>query len=189
MKLTEEKINLNFILFLKKIEELNIPNFNFSTFQEEVGEKLKNATYGIIGENIAYEGSFIDIVLRKITKYAVQINELLPEEKRVDKVTLVKVCLLHQISKVEMFQKATSEHNQNKSPYFEFAPYDFALKCGLRSVALCMKYGISFTEAELEAMTILDRSWDDDQVKYKSNMISSLIKISNEVTNAELKIK
>lgn len=189
MKISEEKLNSNYLIFLKKVEELNISNFNSSLFQEELGDKLRNATYGISGENVAYEGSFIDIVLRKITKYAVQINELLPEDKRVDKTTLVKVCLLHQISKVEMFQKTSSEYNQNKTSYFEFAPYNFALKCGLRSVALSMRYGIPFTEMELEAMTILDRPLDDEQVRFKSNMISSLIKISNEITNAELKIK
>ena len=38
-------------------------------------------------------------MLKVLTPYAVKLNELLPEDMRVNKNTLVKVCLLHHIAK------------------------------------------------------------------------------------------
>ena len=95
--MTEEIKKKNLNLFFKKLEELGVDT---SYLKEKYGMNLFNGSFTNSNEfGNAYDGSLIEIVLKVLTPYAVRINELLPEEKRADKGTLVKLCLLHQIAK------------------------------------------------------------------------------------------
>ena len=95
--MTEELKQKNLDIFDKKLRQLGIDtNALFSKYTSH----LLNATFTNSNEfGNAYDGSLVEIVLKVLTPYAVRLNELLPEEQRVDKSTLVKVCLLHQIAK------------------------------------------------------------------------------------------
>ena len=87
----------NYEIFLKKMVQLGI---DAEMFNEKYGDKLKNGSFTNTNEyNMSYDGSLLDIVLRTLTPYAVKINDLLPLEMRIPKDKLVKVCLLHHISK------------------------------------------------------------------------------------------
>ena len=99
--ITEEIKNKNYEVYLKKLSQLGIDT---TLFAEVVGDKLKEASFTNLNEfGNAYPGSLIEIVLKVLTPYAVKLNELLPEGQRVDKNTLVKVCLLHHIAKAVKF--------------------------------------------------------------------------------------
>ena len=72
------------------------PQVDQASLMEKYGELLKNATFTNSNEfGNAYDGSLIENVLKVLTPYAVKLNELLPEEQRVDKTILVKVCLFY----------------------------------------------------------------------------------------------
>lgn len=175
----ESILNSNFLLYRKKLE--TVCDEDLSQFFDDLGELIKNATFSSIEESgLAYDGSFVIMVLKNISKYAFKLNEMLNEDLKVDTKSLIKVCLLHHISKIFLYKKTKDEWKKSKGMIYEYNETNNALKGGLKSVSICLKYGIKFTEEEIEAMTIMDR--DDEQSKYYSSMLSVLVKESNELS-------
>ena len=79
-------------------------------------KKIKHASFSLTNENhTAYDGSLLQIILRILTPYAIKINELLPEEIKVNQSSIIKVCLLSHISKCEMFIPNTDEWQKEKT--------------------------------------------------------------------------
>ena len=179
--------NKNYITFKKKLEGCGIDT---SQFDEKLGDKLLNATFSLTNENgNAYDGSFIQVVLRTLTPYAIRINDLLPEDIRVEQNSLVKVCLLSQISKCEMFVKNTNQWEiDNRGMLYKYGKYDLALKMGMRSIVLCELLGIKFTPNEMEAMIILDRNSDDKQSEFYSSTLATILKEANDLTNLQFRM-
>ena len=176
----------NYATFLKKLTNIGIDT---SKFDEAFGEKLLNGSFALTNENdVAFEGSLIHIVLRTLTPYAIRINELLPENIRANQESLVKVCLLSQISKCEMFEKNDNQwERDNRGKMFKYAPYNLALKMGMRSIILCQNLGIEFTPNELEAMIVLDRTADDKQSEFFSSPLATVLKQANELTLMQIR--
>lgn len=169
----------NLLLFKKKLEEIGISYEN-----EDFDLKLKNATFSITNENgLAYEGSLLNVILRILTPFAIKINDCLPENIKVDKNSLIKVCLLSHISKCEMFEPNDNEWEKEKRGLlFKYKKSNVALKMGIKSLILSQELGIKFTPEEIEAITIIDRRLDDEQANYYSNPISVVLKQANELT-------
>lgn len=178
--LTEEKINLNFELFKKKLSSI----VDATKLIDNYGELLKKATYSFSNKESEFcgEGFLLNTILRVLTPNALKINELLPEEKRVDVNSIIKVCLLHQISKSTMVVLNDNKWEiENRGMIYKFLPSNVALKCGMRSVAICIQCGIELTEEELEAMSNLDKE-EDKQMKYYSSPLAIILKQANELT-------
>ena len=184
--LSEEKINKNYLVFQKTMEDNGI---DISKMVDDIGEKIKNATFTSNNDSgSAYDGALLQNV-KEIAIIAVKNNDMLPESVQVDKKSLLKVCFLHQIGKVNMFIPTKDDWKIKRGIKYDFADYDYALKTGMRSIGLCMKYGINFTDEELEGMTILDRSIDDDQSRYLASMLSVLIREANFIVMTKNRIE
>ena len=174
--LSEEKINKNYLVFQKTMEDNGI---DISKMVDDIGEKIKNATFTSNNDSgSAYDGALLQNV-KEIAIIAVKNNDMLADAFKVNKQSLIKICFLHQISKCEMFVESKDEWKKKRGINYEFSEYNYALRNGMRSVALCLKYGITFTDEELEGMTIMDRSGDDDQSRFMSSMLSVLIREAN----------
>ncbi len=188
--ISEEVKNKNFRLFLSKLNNVGVTS---TTVEEVLGESLLNCPFSISNENqCAYDGSLLHIVLRTLTPIALKLNELLPEEHRVNQQSIVKVCLLSHISKCKMFEQNDNQWEiEKKGILYKYAKSNVALKMGARSILLCQEMGITFTPEEFEAMLILDKDDSDLQSKYYSNALSIIIKQANELThlNNRLNIK
>lgn len=185
--ISEEVKDKNYSIFLKKLEEIGIDT---SSIDDEVALKIKNASFTISNENgLAFDGSLLHIVLRTLTPYALNINSILPQNLQVDKNTLIKVCLLSHISKCEMFEPNDNEWEKEKRGLmYKYTKNTVALKMGMRSIIFCQNLGIKFTAEEMEAMTIMDRSCDDEQAKYFSSVLSTVIKQANELTYLQTRL-
>ena len=110
--ITEEIKEKNYSIFLKKLSELNID----TTLMESIfdREKVKNATFNITNGG---EGTLLHIILRILTPNALKIAELnAPDGFEINKESLIKVCLLSHLSKIEMFQKGKREGSFYYSP-------------------------------------------------------------------------
>lgn len=184
--LTEENKEKNFLIFKKKLEEIGFP----ISLNEELENKIKNATFSISNENgLAYEGSLLNVILRILTPFAIKINDCLPDNIKVEKNSLIKVCLLSHISKCEMFEPNDNEWEKEKrGMYFKYAKSNVALKMGMKSLILSQELDIKFTPEEIEAMTIIDRRSDDEQANFYSNPISIVLKQANELTYLSTRI-
>lgn len=179
--IAEELKNQNYEIYLRKLESVGVRT---DGIVDRLGEKLKNASYGVDKKsNAAYAGALLQNVLRTTTVYAVKINDMLPEDIRVDKNSLIKVCLLYQISKAEMIiPNDNTWEIENRGILYKFAENKIALKGGIKSLILCQECGITFTAEEIEAMTILDREDTDTQAKYYANPISVILRQAHELT-------
>lgn len=146
-------------------------------------ENIKSASFATTSDTgMAYEGSLLDKII-DITTYAVKINELLPEDKRASKESLVKVGLLSHLSKVVMFTPNTNSWEiEKRGMVYTFAKTKGALRAGERSLLIAFNNGITFDEYEYEAMRILDKTNEDDiYSKYHSSVLSTVIKQANEI--------
>lgn len=182
--INEELKEKNYTIFLKKLGDLDI---NTEVLESKYGEQLKNGTYSISKEHgLAYEGSLLNVVLRKLTPFALKTNDILPEGVKVeDTKKIVKVCLLQHLAKVLMFVKNENEWEVSKlGKVFTYAPTKMAMRLGVRSVALAMSLGINLDEEEIEAITIIDKEGDDD-IKYYARPLATVVRIANELVTTD----
>ena len=125
----------------------------------------------------------MEIILKTLTPYAVKVNELLPEEVKVDKNTLVKVCLLHQIAKaVRLIPNDNQWEIEKRMLSYKYDNSLPSIRTGLHSLIICENCGIKFTESEAEAMTINDRDLTDEQSRWHSSVMASIVRQASELT-------
>lgn len=196
MELTEEKRNLNFVLWTKKLKDYNCYS---ESLINELGEKLKNASFNMNEANGGcYEGSLIEVILNNLCTLGYHINELAfglnDKGKRnhpflnVNTEMIMRVLLLQHISKAEYFVTQTENWKKNKGYLFDFnGELETQLKMGERSAFLCMKHGIQLSEIEFEAMTIVDK--DDKYFNSHQNQLVVLVKTINQLVAVELQRK
>ena len=174
----------NYELYLKKLNQLGIDT---TKLNDEFGEKLTNATFSINSDNgLAYDGALINTILYKLTPYAIKINELFPKELQVDKNSLIKVCLLHQIAKAVRLEKNDNEWEiEKRKLIYKYTPNQPSIRTGLHSLVMATNCGINFTADEAEAMTVNDRDLSDDQARWHSSIMASIVRQASEMVYLE----
>jgi hypothetical protein len=126
----------------------------------------------------AFEGGLINHLL-KVAKHAVNVNNTLPEDERVNHNSLVKVCLLHQIGKAKLYKLCTSEwHRKNQGKMYEFNENLVSMRVGERSLYYAMSHGVKFTEEEYSAIMFYDKN-DDKMADFHNSLLGELLKIGN----------
>lgn len=189
--LSEETKKINLQVFYTKLENVGIDKQLVETLHKNYGDKLMNATFTNMNDHgNAYEGSLIEIVLKKLTLYAVKLNELLPQDKRVDKLTLVKVCLLHHIAKaIRLVPNDNQWEIEKRGMLFKYDENQPSIRTGLHSLLMANMCGIQFTADEAEAMTVNDRDLTDDQARWHSSVLATIVRQANELTYVEINDK
>ena len=174
----------NYELYLKKLNQLNVYTTKLA---EDFGEKIADATFSVNNENgLAYDGALINTILYKLTPYAIKINELFPKELQVDKNSLIKVCLLHQIAKAVRLTKNDNEWEiEKRGILYKYTPNQPSIRTGLHSLVIAQNCGIPFTPEEAEAMTVNDRDLSDDQARWHSSLMASIVRQANEMVYLE----
>ena len=185
MELSKEILVSNFSKYKKRLITY-VGEQEAESIIEELGgdDAVMNATYANMDNTgLAYDGSFTETVIA-LTVYAIKINDLLPEEKQVNKESIAKVALLSQIGKVLLFKPQTNDwRRKNLGENYSYAELDGAIRVGERSILIAMNSGVKFTEFEFEAMRIMDKQNEnaDNYSKYFSGTLSMIIKQANEM--------
>lgn len=184
--ITEETKKKNYSLYIKKLDQLGV---NTEKLNEVWGKEIMNATFTNSTENgCAYDGSLLEIILKVLTPYAVKLNELLPEGIRVDKDTLVKVCLLHHISKaIKLIPNDNQWEVEKRGLLYKYNQELPSIRTGLMSLCMLNECGIMLTTDEIDALTINDRDLTDDQARWYSSIMASIVRQANELTYLQLK--
>jgi hypothetical protein len=179
--ITTETKEKNLKLFFKKLSQLGLET---ALLEDNYGNEIMNGSFTNSNEfGNAYEGSLLEIVLKTLTPYAVKLNELLPEEKKVDKNTLIKICLLHKIAKaVRLIPNDNSWEVEKRGLVYKYNSDLPSIRTGLHSLIICQNCGIQFTSTEAEAMTVNDRDLTDDQARWHSSIMASIIRQASELT-------
>lgn len=103
----------------------------------------------------------------------------------IDETSLTKVCLLHQIAKVDMFVENDDSWGLKRGFKYKFAETEGVLKVGERSLCMCSNAGIKFTPIEYEAMRVLDKDGDElKSQKHLINIMSLVVSHANELAYA-----
>jgi len=183
-----EQREKNYQLYLKKLSQVGV---NAEILNEKYGELLKNATFTNTNDfGNAYDGSLIEIVLKVLTPYAVRINELLPSEQQVDKNTLVKICLLHHIGKcVRLIPNDNQWEIEKRGMLYKYDSSQPSIRVGLHSLVMAQNCMIPFSAEEAEVMTVNDRDLTDDQSRWHSSVMATIVRQANELTYVQINNK
>ncbi len=175
MSLSQEKIIKNTQKYFNTAKEKGFMPESLMTF---LGEEFIKAPASTLADyNNAFEGGLIAHLLL-VTKYAIGVNNSLPETERVNADSLIKVCLLHQIGKAKMFVPETSEwHRTNQGKMYNFAKDLISMRIGERSIYYALSHGVSLTELEVAAILSFDK--DDKMTEYHNTRLGYLLKIGN----------
>ena len=169
--LSEERLNQNYLMFINRMEKYGCKS---DALLNELGERIKYASYNRNEEDGGcYTGSLIDVTLNRLCKLGFQINESVFGQNTnavvqrpflyCEPKSLMKVLLLLNLSKAEMYEPETEQWKLKKGMLYRFSDtLGATLKVGARTLYLCQKYGIKLTEQEYEAILYFDT--DDDTV-------------------------
>jgi hypothetical protein len=134
-----------------------------------------------------YPGGLLNTSL-KACKYAIKINELLPENMREEVPTILKCVFLSQIGKVFLFCPNQNEwQRKTLGKMYEFCNDLVSLRVGERSVHYATKNGVELNEEEFQTVLNTDKESDDKMVKYHSSNLSNVIKLGFELAILEEK--
>ena len=179
--MSEEFKQINFDLFIEKLKKVGV---DCDKLVELYGDKIKNASFSVSNEDSnAYDGSLVNTVLRVLTPNAVRLNDILPQNIKVEKNAIVKVCLLSHISKaIRLIPNDNKWEIETRNIKYKFDPNLPSIRTGLHSVVIANECGIPLTASEVEAMTVMDKDAEDKQTKYFSSPLATIIKQANELT-------
>jgi hypothetical protein len=136
----------------------------------------------------AFEGGLIEHLLL-VTKYAIAIREILPETSKaeVSVESLIKVCCLHQIGKANLYKPQTSQWHIDRGINYDFNEELVSMRVGERSALYAMSNGVKLTETEYQAIVNHDKTDDDKQAKWHSNILGVILRQANELAIIEEK--
>lgn len=126
----------------------------------------------------AYEGGLINHILN-VTKYAITINSNLPTEKQLDDNSIIRVSLLHQIGKSDMFIKQDSDWHNKRGEIYKFKEGNLPLKTGELSIFMALKSGINLDKDEVYAILNYSNEFGSSSLSNKGERLASLLKVAN----------
>jgi hypothetical protein len=133
-----------------------------------------------------YPGGLLNHII-KACKYAIKVNEILPEALRQPVPEIVKTVFLAQIGKVFMYCLTENEYNKKQGQMYDFCDDTIRLRVGERSAYYAINYGVKLKEQEYQAILNLDKDDDDKMARYFSSPLTSIIKWGFELAIMEEK--
>lgn len=170
----------------KKFQETNL-KYNIFTKEllEFLGEEIytspASSSLNMIG---CYPGGLLQHII-KGCRYAIKLNEILPDELKQPVTTIVKVAFLCQIGKVFTFRLKDGSGQNGK--VYDFNDDIVRLHIGERSAYYALKYGVQLTEEEYQAILNMDKDSDDKMARYFSTPLTQIIKNGFELAVMEEK--
>jgi hypothetical protein len=137
--------------------------------------------------NNAFPGGLLDHTI-KVAKYAVYLNNSLPESMRESIDSILKVSFLSEIGKTHLFTPCQSEwHIKNQGKYFEYNEELVSMKVGERSAYYALSNGVKLTDDEYQAILNHDKSEEDKQVRWYTSKLGQLLKQATDLAILEEK--
>ena len=185
MKDLKEIILKNKDKFNKTCEKYNIYPDKLKEFLgEEIYSSPASTMKNMYG---AYPGGLINHILL-VTKYAMNINSLLPEKNKVEDSSIIKVCFLFQIGKVHLYKLCESEwHRNNQGKMYDYNEDLVSMRVGERSAYYSINNGVSLSEEEYQSIINFDKPEDDKMSKFHGSTLSIILRQANELAIIEQK--
>lgn len=175
----------------KKIFEMTNTKYSIFTPKliEFLGEKLFTAPAStMLSLHNAFDGGLMDHLIR-VAKYAAMFNEILPENLKCTKESVLKVSFLCEIGKVFQYKTCDSKwHRENQGKLYEFVEDTVSMKIGERSLYYALSNGVVLTEEEVQAILNFDKNDDDKMVRWHSTPLAKILKTAIEFAIMEEQI-
>jgi len=177
---------------VKNKEKFNKTNEAYNILTKELLDYLGEDLYSSPASNMesmynAFPGGLVDYILR-VTKYGINLNDILPDNQKVDKSSIIKVCFLHQLGKVRLYKFCESEwHRKNQGKMYDFNEDLVSMRVSERSAYYTMKFGVDLTEEEYQSIINYDKTDDDKQSKWYGSTLSTILRMANELAIIECK--
>lgn len=181
--ITEDKILKNTEKYFKTAEKFGFMNDNLLDFLGQDFIKAPASTRSDLHN--AFEGGLISHLLTT-TKYAISINNVLPEALRVEQSSLIKVALLHQIGKAKLYSEEDKWH-QDRGMMYKFNNELTSMSVGERSTIYALSNGVELSEEEFQAIINYDKDDSDKQAKWHSCTLGVILRQANELAILEEK--
>lgn len=184
--MTEEQKEKNLKLYFESLEKYGV---DVSRLRDEFGELIKNAPMALKNDTpLGTEGMMVSFVLRDVTPTALKLLEVLGDTE-IEKASVIKVCCLMHLAKATTIVPNDMEWEiQKMGKVFKYVEMNNSLQNGVRALMMASNMGITFTDCEAEAMTILDRSDDDMSMKYHASSLATIVKAANELMFAKYRM-
>ena len=174
---------------VKKFEEVN-GKYNIFTndLMDFLGQDFFLAPASPMKDmNNAFPGGLLDHSI-KVAKYAVYLNNSLPEFMKEPLESVLKVSFLSEICKTHLFKPCTSEwHMKNQGKYFEYNEDLVSMSVGERSVYYAMSNGVKLTDDEYQSILNHDKSEENKQVRWYTSKLGQLLKQATDLAILEEK--
>ena len=128
----------------------------------------------------AFEGGLIEHLLM-VTKYAVSLKSIVPNGDKIEMDSLIKVCCLHQIGKYNLYVPKNSKWHNDNGIMYDFNNDITSMHVGERSAYIAMNNGVKLSIDEYQAIVNHDKSDDDKQAKWHSNILAVILRQANEL--------
>lgn len=180
--LTNERFQEEWNYFYSNLTKASLTDF-FNI--EELKESLKTATCALSEDTgCAYYGALL-VHINLFTRLALRIAKMVSNTFPMEESSLLKVCCLMHLSKIDMFEPNTNAWEVEKRGLsFKFKDIDGRLKFGERSLLNAVTKGIKFTPIEWEAMESLDNSDESKNGKYFDSILTIIVRQANELAYA-----
>lgn len=163
----------------KKIFKKTVETYDIFTPKliEFLGDALFTAPAStMITLHNSFEGGLIDHLIR-VAKYAAMFNEILPENLKCSKESVLKVAFLCEIGKTFLYKPCESDwHRKTQGKLYDFVEDNVSMKVGERSVFYALSNGVILTEEETQAILGFERSEDDKMAKWHSVPLTRVLK-------------
>lgn len=149
---------------------------------ENLRNQLSTASCALTEDTgCAYGGALIHHA-NLTTAIALRIAKMVSASLPVSEVSIMKVCCLQHLSKIEMFEPNDNQWEiEKRGMAYKFAKLEGRLKFGERSILRAMNMGIQFTPAEWEAMRSLDNTDDDKAARFFDSPLAMIVRMANEL--------
>jgi hypothetical protein len=186
MSLTKENVAKNYQKFCTTGEKYG---FLTADLKEFLGVDILTAPASTMTSlHNAFEGGLIAHILT-VTKYAVKINDTLPDALKVNLESLIKVCCLHQIGKAKLYIPCIEDWRSKRGEIYIFNDdIKPSMRVSERSALYCLSNGVKLTDEEYGAIISFDKGDDDKQSKYYNSMLGDILKIANILAIKEEKL-
>ena len=139
----------------------------------------------------AFDGGLVDHMLRVAT-YAVKIADIVPENIRPTRESVLRVSLLHGLGKVGLYKTCDSEwHRKNLGKMYEFNEKITSMTVGERSIYHIISNNNSDILTDIEYQAIINHSkpGTDDMSEWHTETLGEILKMSIKLAILEEKSK
>lgn len=180
--LTDEQFNSEWGIFWENMGKVGLT----SIYKEDGTKKLMKVAAAALSEDtgLAYPGALL-VHINLMTNIAQRLADMVENTFEIDRNSLLKVCLLHQFSKIFMYIPNDNEWEvEKRGMNYKFNELNGRLKFGERSIYYATLKGVKFTDIEWEAMECLDKDGEAKISKTFDNILTTIIRQANELAYA-----